>query len=304
MPRPLSGAVVAIVGASGGLGAPIAHELSRCGARLILAGPHIDRLTALGIDDAAAIEFDSTRSPSWRRAGCHGNGAVRAARRTRQRRWDRCIRRPDRHRRHSDRGTLPHERDGAAVARQASRAAVGRVARFRRQPQRRRRRTTDGEHGGVLSHQSCADRSGHCAVPRVAPRRYSGVRRATTAHRNRARSATTRRQRSCVADRGSPRTSSQGASSMQSWRDRPNSPPRASPPTQPAPAPERRKRHDHLGEPCHAGRSQRRVGPTRRHVELGRMGTQRRRGRCARRDFEHTRQDGSGLRSGSGCGSR
>lgn len=58
MPRSLSGAVVVIVGASGGLGAPIALGLADRGARVILAGPHVERLTALGIDDAVAIEFD------------------------------------------------------------------------------------------------------------------------------------------------------------------------------------------------------------------------------------------------------
>lgn len=58
MPRSLSGAVVAVVGASGGLGAPTARGLAERGAHVILAGPHVDRLTAVGIDDAVTLELD------------------------------------------------------------------------------------------------------------------------------------------------------------------------------------------------------------------------------------------------------
>ena len=58
MSRSLSGAVVAVIGASGGLGAPIARRLVDRGARLVLAGPHVERFTALGIEDAVAVEFD------------------------------------------------------------------------------------------------------------------------------------------------------------------------------------------------------------------------------------------------------
>lgn len=58
MQRSLSGAVIAVVGASGGLGTPIARELSDRGAQLLLAGPHVERLTALGIDGAVAVELD------------------------------------------------------------------------------------------------------------------------------------------------------------------------------------------------------------------------------------------------------
>lgn len=50
MSRSLDGAVVAIVGASGGLGTPIARKLQQRGARLLLVGPHIDRLIALQQD--------------------------------------------------------------------------------------------------------------------------------------------------------------------------------------------------------------------------------------------------------------
>lgn len=45
--RSLDQAVVAIVGASGGLGSRLAHLLAERGAELILAGPHSDRLKAL-----------------------------------------------------------------------------------------------------------------------------------------------------------------------------------------------------------------------------------------------------------------
>lgn len=59
--RDLSGAVVAVVavaGASGGLGAPIARTLAARGARLLVAGPHPDKLTAAGIDGATVVEVD------------------------------------------------------------------------------------------------------------------------------------------------------------------------------------------------------------------------------------------------------
>ncbi|MFN7149834.1 MAG: SDR family NAD(P)-dependent oxidoreductase [Microthrixaceae bacterium] len=58
MSRSLAGAVAAIVGASGGLGTPIARQLADRGAQLVLAGPHVDRLSALDIDGAVAIELD------------------------------------------------------------------------------------------------------------------------------------------------------------------------------------------------------------------------------------------------------
>ncbi len=58
MPRSLSGAVVAIVGASGGLGAPIVRRLAAEEARVILAGPHVERLNELAIDDALSVELD------------------------------------------------------------------------------------------------------------------------------------------------------------------------------------------------------------------------------------------------------
>ncbi len=58
MTRSLDGAVVAVVGASGGLGTPIARRLADQGARLILAGRSVERLNALGIDDAVAVRLD------------------------------------------------------------------------------------------------------------------------------------------------------------------------------------------------------------------------------------------------------
>jgi cyclic-di-GMP-binding biofilm dispersal mediator protein len=58
MSRSLSGAVVAVVGASGGLGAPIARRLADRGAHVLLAGPHAERLNDLGIEGSSAIELD------------------------------------------------------------------------------------------------------------------------------------------------------------------------------------------------------------------------------------------------------
>ena len=58
MSRSLAGAVVAVVGASGGIGSPIARQLAAKGARLVLAGPHPTRLAGLGIDGALCHELD------------------------------------------------------------------------------------------------------------------------------------------------------------------------------------------------------------------------------------------------------
>jgi NADP-dependent 3-hydroxy acid dehydrogenase YdfG len=54
----LDGAVVAVVGASGGLGEPIARLLAERGARLLLAGRRTGRLDALAIDGASTIALD------------------------------------------------------------------------------------------------------------------------------------------------------------------------------------------------------------------------------------------------------
>lgn len=54
----LDGAVVAVLGASGGLGAPIARLLAEHGARLLLAGRRTDRLDALGIHGASTVTLD------------------------------------------------------------------------------------------------------------------------------------------------------------------------------------------------------------------------------------------------------
>jgi short-subunit dehydrogenase len=57
-PRPLSGLVVAVVGGSGGLGAPIARTLAKRGAEVLLAGRSAQRLAAVGIDGAETVEID------------------------------------------------------------------------------------------------------------------------------------------------------------------------------------------------------------------------------------------------------
>jgi NAD(P)-dependent dehydrogenase (short-subunit alcohol dehydrogenase family) len=58
MPRSLSGAVVAVIGAGGGLGAATTRELAGRGAQLLLAGPHIDRLDRAAIEGSSVIELD------------------------------------------------------------------------------------------------------------------------------------------------------------------------------------------------------------------------------------------------------
>jgi short-subunit dehydrogenase len=60
MTRELRDAVVAVVGASGGLGAPISRLLHERGARLLLAGRDMDRLATVGVDGAATVEADLT----------------------------------------------------------------------------------------------------------------------------------------------------------------------------------------------------------------------------------------------------
>ena len=54
----LDGAVVAVVGASGGLGAPIARRLAERGACLVLAGRQQDRLEALAVGAASTVVLD------------------------------------------------------------------------------------------------------------------------------------------------------------------------------------------------------------------------------------------------------
>jgi short-subunit dehydrogenase len=60
--RSLSGSVVAVLGASGGLGTPLIKLMHERGARLILIGPHGDRLATtarqLGVPDALIVESD------------------------------------------------------------------------------------------------------------------------------------------------------------------------------------------------------------------------------------------------------
>ena len=54
--RELDGAVVAVIGAGGGLGAPIVRHLAARGARLVLAGPHPDRIEPVA--DAVVVALD------------------------------------------------------------------------------------------------------------------------------------------------------------------------------------------------------------------------------------------------------
>lgn len=58
MARSLEDAVVCVVGASGGLGSPIARSLSARGADVMLAGPHPERLAALDIPASTVVELD------------------------------------------------------------------------------------------------------------------------------------------------------------------------------------------------------------------------------------------------------
>jgi cyclic-di-GMP-binding biofilm dispersal mediator protein len=70
--RSLNGSVVAVIGASGGLGAPISRALTQRGAQVIACGPHPERITAAELSPLAIVELD-LRDPS---AGDHLTAAV------------------------------------------------------------------------------------------------------------------------------------------------------------------------------------------------------------------------------------
>ena len=61
--RELQGAVVAVVGASGGLGSAVCAELTARGATVVACGPHPERIAAAGVAAAAVVELD-LRDPS------------------------------------------------------------------------------------------------------------------------------------------------------------------------------------------------------------------------------------------------
>jgi short-subunit dehydrogenase len=58
MSRTLADTVVAVIGATGGLGAPVSRLLAERGARLVVVGRHADRLGALDLPGAVAAVAD------------------------------------------------------------------------------------------------------------------------------------------------------------------------------------------------------------------------------------------------------
>jgi len=58
MTRALGGAVIGVVGASGGLGAPISRRLAERGARVVLAGRDPAKLARVGVSDATTVSLD------------------------------------------------------------------------------------------------------------------------------------------------------------------------------------------------------------------------------------------------------
>jgi NAD(P)-dependent dehydrogenase (short-subunit alcohol dehydrogenase family) len=61
--RELQGAVVAVVGASGGLGSAVCADLTARGATVVACGPHPERIAAAGVAAASVVELD-LRDPS------------------------------------------------------------------------------------------------------------------------------------------------------------------------------------------------------------------------------------------------
>jgi cyclic-di-GMP-binding biofilm dispersal mediator protein len=61
--RELQGAVVAVVGASGGLGSAVCAELTARDATVVACGPHVERIVAAGVTSAGVVELD-IRDPS------------------------------------------------------------------------------------------------------------------------------------------------------------------------------------------------------------------------------------------------
>lgn len=61
--REVQGAVVAVVGASGGLGSAVCAELTARGATVVACGPHAERIVAAGVTSAGVVELD-LRDPS------------------------------------------------------------------------------------------------------------------------------------------------------------------------------------------------------------------------------------------------
>lgn len=180
MPRSFSGAVVAVVGASGGLGAPIARELSGRWAQVILAGPHVERLTALGIDGAVVIELD-VRDPG-------AGDALAAVAMERFGRLDGLT---------NAAGVVafgsPVDTDDTVIEELFLTNVMGPLWLIKRiVPLLAESRGFVVNLRAVVAEQPMANMAAYSAT-RAALRRCSGVRRATTAHRDRAGSATTRR---------------------------------------------------------------------------------------------------------------
>ncbi len=56
--NPFEGRTIAIIGAAGGLGSELVRQLQTCGARLILAGPHTEKLEPLAHPADRVLSFD------------------------------------------------------------------------------------------------------------------------------------------------------------------------------------------------------------------------------------------------------
>ncbi len=171
----LTGTVVAITGASAGIGRETARLLAEAGANVVLAARRTERLTALveemGPDRALAVPTD-VRDPEQSRAlvaaaverfgrldvlvanaGIGMYGGIEDASRRRPRAHAR--RQPRRHR-------------VVGARRRAADAQAGR--RRHRHRRQRRRPARRRERGCLRRHQARPGRPGRCAGPRAAPR--------------------------------------------------------------------------------------------------------------------------------------
>ena len=181
--HPLSGSVVAVVGATGALGSRIARGAAERGAHVVLVGRDAERLHR-----SSRVRRSSSgtcRMPGWATGSSRRPPSTTAASTgwsTPPGSWPSAA---ARHRRRGDRGALPHQRARPAVPPAPGRAGARGTTRVRRAGQRRRGRDPlpgMAAYAASKAALTAADR----ALPRAATLRGRRHRRAAAAHRDRA----------------------------------------------------------------------------------------------------------------------